>query len=688
MSKRDDYIAFISEFKTIAPTITEEQRKGLLRYAVQQHGFSVDDADEILNTSGLVIGGKVDYFDVLGFSIEDLQNQNESNIVSQVDDAHNRLYKESLNAGARVRPDGSTEEQWRGLLNQARDILKDSQKRQAHILMLQTDVLPFPGTLSALELSTSDQTVSCDAIKIATSENIRQHTFSQVGQRWSFFGPTVLVGICGLIPLVYLIVEAFNVQGSVLMENLFRMRTAKLFFNTLLLTLGVLVLDILLMTPAAWLTSHSDLRGKRIFSVLCTLPLAIPGYVVALALLGLGGNNGIFAALFGKSIPRLSGYWGALIALSFYTSPYLFLNLRTALQGLDPNLEESARSLGYRQWGVFYRVILPQLRPAYYAAGMLICLHVVGDFGVVSLMRFETFSQALYVEYNVAFDYNYAAWLGLILLSVTCCMLIFEARLLSAVTLHRAGHGVSRSRSAISLRKWSSAGYLYLGLLFIATGGIPTTTVCLWMFRGFNALALGDLLESLIGSLGVAIPTAVCSAVLAVPFAYVSVRYSGRFSSILARTPYIIYAIPPLALGLSIIFCLGSSTTIIVLICACILHFLAEATGPVRSSIYQTSPHIEEAARSLGCSNFQAFCRTLLPLLSRGMLISTAFVFLATMKELPLTLLLRPPGYETLAANVWDYTSEAMFAEAALNAFVILLFSAIFVRFLVRKEGV
>lgn len=172
MSKRDDYIAFINVFKTISPTITDEQRKGLLRRAVQQHGISVDDANEILNASGITIGEKVDFFHVLGFSIEALQNQSETNISSQVDDAHNRLYNESLNAGARVRPDGSTEEQWRALLNQAREILKDLQKRQAHILMLQSDVLPLPETLSDLELSTSEQSEVSDAIKVDTPEEV------------------------------------------------------------------------------------------------------------------------------------------------------------------------------------------------------------------------------------------------------------------------------------------------------------------------------------------------------------------------------------------------------------------------------------------------------------------------------------------------------------------------------------
>ena len=491
-----------------------------------------------------------------------------------------------------------------------------------------------------------------------------------------------------MIPLGYLIAKAFDVEGTALVENLFRWRNAKLFLNTLLLTVGVLIVDILLATPAAWLTTHADLRGKRIFSVLCALPLAIPGYVMALALLGLGGNNGIFAALFGKSLPRLSGYWGALIALSFYTSPYLFLNLRTALLGLDPSLGESARSLGYRQWGVFIRVILPQLRPAFYAAGLLICLHVLGDFGVVSLMRYETFSYALYIEYDMPFNLNYAAWLGLILLAFTGCLLYLETRLLSKVALHRAGHGTSRHRTLIPLHEWKSVGYLYLSLLFTATVMIPAATVFIWMFRGFEASALGGLLEALIGSVSVAVPSAVGCAVLAVPFAYVGVRYASRFSNTLARIPYIVYAIPPLAFALSIIFFIGSRDTIIVLIFACILHFLAEAIGPVRSPLYQASPHLEEAARSLGCSPFQAFFRTLFPLLTRGMLIATALVFLATMKELPLTFLLRPPEYETLAVNVWDYTNEAMFAQAAPYAFVILLFSALFVGLLIRKEDV
>ena len=501
----------------------------------------------------------------------------------------------------------------------------------------------------------------------------------------------VAVGAGGLIPLVYLLVKAFSAEGTALVQIVFRWRNARLFFNTLLLTAGVLALDLLLATPAAWLTTRVNLKGKRIFTVLCVLPLAIPGYVMAYALLALGGNTGIVAQFFGKSIPRLSGYWGALLALSAYTSPYLFLNLRTALLGLDPSLEESARSLGYRYRETFFHIVLPQLRPALYASGLLISLHVLGDFGVVSLMRYETFSYALYIEYMLSFEHIYAAWLALMLLVFTGCLLTLEAKLLNRVVLHRAGSGVSRQLPQIPLGAWRVPAYLYLSVLLFTTVVVPAGAVLLWMFRGFDATALDGLANSLVGSLSIAIPAGILCAFLAVPFAYVDVRHPSRLSNLLGRVAYIVYAIPPLAFALSLIFFVLNTMTFIyktlpVLIYACTLHFLAEAIGPVRSSLYQASPNLEEAARSLGYSRIQAFFRVLLPILTRGMLTATALVFLATMKELPLTFLLSPAGYETLALNVWSYTSEAMFAEAAPYALAILVFSGIFVGVLIRHE--
>ena len=202
----------------------------------------------------------------------------------------------------------------------------------------------------------------------------------------------------------------------------------------------MLALTTALGLPLAWLVTRTDLRGRRAFTLLGVLPLAVPGYVMAYALLATAGPNGTLAALTGLVVPRPSGFVGAWLALSLYTFPYLFLNLRSALLGLDPALEESARSLGVGRGAVVRRIVLPQLRPAFLSGGLLIALHVLGDFGVVSLMRFETFSYAIYLQYSASYDRVYAAWLALMLLALTGTLLLGEARLLRGQRFHRAGH--------------------------------------------------------------------------------------------------------------------------------------------------------------------------------------------------------------------------------------------------------
>ena len=140
MSNHDEFIDLINEFKTVSPTISDEQRKGLLRRAVQQFGMNIDEAAKILNASGLVIGESIDYFQVLDISRPDIENRSESEIYNQVIAAHKRLYSASLEAGGRPRTDGRTEEQWRTLLNQARDTLIDTEKRNTtHIVFDEED---------------------------------------------------------------------------------------------------------------------------------------------------------------------------------------------------------------------------------------------------------------------------------------------------------------------------------------------------------------------------------------------------------------------------------------------------------------------------------------------------------------------------------------------------------------------
>lgn len=492
------------------------------------------------------------------------------------------------------------------------------------------------------------------------------------------------------MPLAYLLLRGFAAEPAELRELVFRGRNLVLFGNTLALTAGVLVAASIIGFPLAWITTRIDIPFRRAITVLGVLPLAIPGYVMAFALLSATGGYGTISRMIGMEFGRPTGFWGSLFALALTTSPYLYLNLRSAINGLDSSLEESARSLGYNSRDVFLRVILPQLRPAFLAGALLVGLHVLGDFGVVSLMRFETFSYAIYLQYASAFDRVYASWLALMLLGLTAGVLVLEARLLRGTALHRTGSGVRRATRLMKPGSWSIPIFVFISALVIAIA-VPVLSLAFWTTTSRAMGELSGVFSAMWMSFTASAPAAVVAGVLALALAYMSVRTPSRMSALLERIAYVGYATPPLAFALALVFFSLQAAPFIyqtlgLLIFAYSIHFLAEAIGPIRSALYQAPPSVEEAARALGRSPLRAFAEATFPLLRRGLMVSMALVFLSAMKELPITFLLSPIGFQTLAINVWDYTNEAMFGAAAPHALAIVAFSALFVGLLLMER--
>ncbi len=488
------------------------------------------------------------------------------------------------------------------------------------------------------------------------------------------------------IPVVYLFVAAFSASPGKAIELIFRSRNLGLLFNTISLAIGVLLLDLLLAFPLAWLTSRSKIPGRKLISGLAILPLAIPGYVMAYALLGSFGNYGMFAQSIGWAIPRPSGYLGALLAIGFYTYPYIYINLRSAIRGLDPALEDAALTLGMSRRESVWRVMLPQLKPALLAGGLIVVLHVLGDFGAVSLMGYETLSYAIYVQYAASYDRVYAACLALILLALTAVLLYFEFRTLKGLRLDSQGPG---SRRKFSKRKPGPVTWLagvWASVTLFATVALPLLAILFWMRNGTAEFATNSFSNGIMDSLMAALPTALLCGLFALPLAYLGQRMKKARAGAVERVSYLAYAVPPLALALAVVFFTLRLTpsiyqTLGVLIAALTIHFLAEAIGPVRSRMYQASERLEEAARSLGLRPLQAFLRVTFPLVRPALFAGMSLVFIAAMKELPITLLLSPIGFETLALNVWSYTTDAMFARAAPYALTITLTSVAVVGF-------
>lgn len=509
---------------------------------------------------------------------------------------------------------------------------------------------------------------------------------------WLLAAPAAAVVLGVAVPLAYLLLRALEADPATWGALVLRERTLQLLGNTVALAVGVLAAATAVAAPLAWLVARTDLRARGLVTVLGVLPLAVPGYVMAFALLAATGPNGTLAAL-GVVVPRPSGYLGALVALTCYTFPYLFLNLRTALLGLDPALEESARALGARPAEVLLRVVLPQLRPAYLAGALLVVLHVLGDFGVVSLMRFETFSYAIYLQYAAAYDRIYAAWLALLLVALTGTLLWGEARLLRGRRYDRAGTGAARRAPRVRLGAGQVPALAFVLTVTVVSVGLPLATTLDWLGRGGDALPARALTAALWDSVRAAGPAALAATALAVPVAYLGVRRPSRPTRLLERVAYLGYATPPLAFALAFVFFALRTApalyqTLGLLVTAYALHFLAEALGPVRSALYQAPPRLEEAARGLGRTSLGAFAAVTFPLLRRGLVVSVAFVFLSAVKELPMAFLLSPLGFSSLAMGVWGATTEALYGVAAPYALVLIGASTLLVGLLLAERAV
>ncbi len=506
----------------------------------------------------------------------------------------------------------------------------------------------------------------------------------------TFLIPALLACLAVLIPLAYLVLRALEANPKDLLEIVFRIRNLELLLKTVALGMGVVLASSVIALPLAWLTARTNIAAKGILTLIGVLPLAVPGYVGAYAMLAATGQNGVLEKLFGINIPRPEGYFGALGVLALFSFPYLFLNLWNALRGLDPSLEESGRSLGLSAWQVFWRVILPQLRPAWMSGALLIALHVLGDFGVVSLTRFDTFSSAIYVQYNAAFDRVYAAWLGLMLLVITVGTLTLESRFLRNIRLSRIGSGVARHQTLVRLGLWTLPAFGFVLAIAVVTLLIPLGTIIYWLM-GSAAPEWQALFLAVQNSAFAAAPTALVATFFAVPLAILGTRYASPFTHLLERSAYLGYATPPLALALAFVFFSlrvipDLYQTLSMLVIALTIHFLAEAIGPIRASLLQANPKLEEAARGLGFTSLQAFIKVTLVLIRRGLLTSLALVFLSCLKELPITFLLSPIGFDTLSRQIFGFTSESMFAQAAPYALSIVIASSLMVGLVLRQE--
>ncbi|WP_049984060.1 iron ABC transporter permease [Halorubrum sp. BV1] len=513
--------------------------------------------------------------------------------------------------------------------------------------------------------------------------------------------PLGLTLVCAAIaatlvfPLAWLVIEATTVERDRALDLLFSPNTADILLNSLLLMGGVTAFSIVLGVPLAYLTVRTDLPFRRFWSVAAALPLVVPSYVGAFSFVSAFGRRGEFhdvlAPLGVERVPEIHGLSGSILVITLYTYPYVYLTTRAALLSFDTTLLEAARTLNHGRLAAFRRVTLPTIRPAVAAGSLLAALYAVSDFGTPSIMRLPVFTQQIYAEYR-AFGSDYAALLSMQLLVVVLVVLALEW----AVRSERAGGGddagQTTNRVSLGRLRWPAT------LLPAAVSGlallVPLWILGLWLIRSETGRRPSMAFEpvQVLNSVSISAAAAVVAAMVAIPIAYFAANHDSPLAAVFERATYVGFAVPGIVLALALVY-FGSGylpwiyQTLPLLVFAYVVRFLPQAVGSSRTAILQVDQQLVEAGRTLGESPGGAFKRVTLPLTRSGIVAGAALVFLTTMKELPVTLVLRPSEFETIVTQIWRAQETALYQYAVVPTLILLVISGLSMVVILTQEG-
>ncbi|WP_250461964.1 ABC transporter permease [Microbulbifer litoralis] len=479
----------------------------------------------------------------------------------------------------------------------------------------------------------------------------------------------------GSYPLALLIALLALAPVSVLFwlavdsAQLFDAHNLRVLTNTLLLMVFTVLGSIAIGVPLALVTAYVQMPWRRLWLILLAAPLAIPSYIGAFTLYAAFGPGGEIENLSGLETPAVNGLPGAALVMTLYSYPFVMLTTRASLLSLDASLVNAARTLGMTVAASLWRVVLPRAITGITAGGLLVALYTLSDFGTPAIMRLDTFTRVIFVEYN-AFGLSQAAMLSLQLLVIVGLVLFLESRVRG-----------SAEKPGRQLTLWPGRWQKLLTLLAVAPVTLlavvlPLLVFGVWLLRegagGFDfRYAWNSVHASFLAALA--------AVVLAVPVAHAAI--AGRAGRLMERVTYFGFGVPGIVMGTALVY-IGLQLpflyqTLGLLVLAYVLRFLPLAVGSVRSTAEGLDPSLVKAARLLGASPREAFRRVTLPLTLRGMVAGAALVFLEAMRELPATLLLGPTGFETLATYLWRVYEAGYFGRAAIPGLLLVLMSAL-----------
>ena len=497
------------------------------------------------------------------------------------------------------------------------------------------------------------------------------------------------------------ILGSFNYPTREIWLHLSQHLLAGLLLNTAVLAVGVLGGTFFLGVSLAWLTGVCEFPGRKMFTWALLLPLAIPTYVLAFVFLGLLDFSGpvqtMVRAWFPDSrvwFPNVRSAGGIIIVMSMALYPYVYLLTRGAFRTQGKRAMEAAQSLGWNRTSSFFKVALPMARPWIAGGLLLVLMEALADFGAVSIFNFDTFTTAIYKAWFGFFSLPAAAQLSSILVIIVFVVIVIEQK--ARQKMRFAGSGRAEGNfNRIKLygwKKWSAT--LFSSAVLLVAFGIPFAQLLIWSAEIFSEEFNLRYLDFLGHSLFFAMLTSGGVVLLSVLLAYAGRRHKDNFGLFCTRVSTLGYALPGTVLAVGVVIVITAvdkqvvgllgvffgyekdvliQGTMLTVIAAYMVRFLAAGYNSIYSAMHRISDNIDEASISMGVKGISLLRRVHLPILKTGILTAGMLVFVDVMKEMPITLMTRPFGWDTLAIKIFELTSEGEWERAALPAVALVL---------------
>lgn len=522
----------------------------------------------------------------------------------------------------------------------------------------------------------------------------------------------IMVAAGVIVPILVIVSSIFSPDTQT-WQHIVETLLGELLKNTFVLSVGVLTATFVLGTGSAWLTAVCDFPGRAVFNWALILPLAIPTYVLAFVYIGLldfsGPVQSLLRAHFSGSIrwfPDIRSAGGVILVLSLALYPYVYLLARNAFQTQGKRLLEASQALGHRPAHAFLKVALPMARPWIASGLMLVLMETLADFGAVSIFNFDTLTTGIYKAWFGLFSLPAAAQLSSLLLAFVFLIIIIEQQMRQRMQFNQVG-STSSEAGRLKLRGWKKfAACGLLSTLLMIGFIIPCIQLLVWSIGALTVELDSQYLGLLVRSLMFSTMAAALIVGLGLLMAYIQRRHPDPFTRWTIRLSTMGYALPGTVLAVGIVIIVATAdrpliwffnsvlglevnavinNTILAVLFAYIVRFLTAGFNSINSSMLRISRSLDEAAGLMGITGMKLLLRVHAPILKNGLLTAAMLVFVDVMKEMPMTLMTRPFGWDTLAVKIFELTSEGEWHRAALPSITLVLAGLIPLILLNRK---